>query len=125
MGYGNGRIPEAQLVPVADGSDRMWAPAAAQLDRLRADAKAAGHTISLNDGYRSYDDQVRTAERLGLRSQGGLAAAPGTSNHGWGIAADLSLNDASRAWMRENAQRYGFVSTISDEPWHWEFRPAR
>ncbi|QGG97136.1 hypothetical protein GH723_14760 [Actinomarinicola tropica] len=65
------------------------------------------------------------ATEKGLYSQGGLAATPGTSNHGWGLSVDLDLNPASEAWMKANAPRFGFVEDVPREPWHWTYRPAQ
>ena len=123
-GYGNGRIPEASLAPLTGSSERIWAPAAQHLNELMADAKKAGVSISVTDGYRSYDDQVAVANSKGLYSQGGLAAAPGTSEHGWGLAVDLGLDATSQAWMKQHAKEYGFIDNVPREPWHWEFAPA-
>ena len=120
-GYGNGRIPSGALTPINGSNERMWTPAAEKLNALMADAKAAGISISVTDGYREYDSQVRLAKEKGLYSQGGLAAAPGTSQHGWGLAVDLGLNPNSQAWMRQHAKEYGFVENVPGEPWHWEF----
>ena len=69
--------------------------------------------------------QVDLAERKGLYSQGGLAAKPGTSDHGWGRALDLDLDAKAQAWMRANGDRYGFVEDTPREPWHWVFTPSR
>ena len=124
-GYGNGRIPESELSPINGSNQRIWGPAAEQLNRLLADAKAAGVTIGITDGYRSYDSQVAVANEKGLYSQGGLAAKPGTSQHGWGLAVDLSLDPNAQAWMRQNAKTYGFVENVPREPWHWEFQPHK
>ncbi|MFH1810595.1 MAG: LysM peptidoglycan-binding domain-containing protein [Pseudomonadota bacterium] len=118
--YGNGRIPSSALTPIGVGSHRLWAPAADAFKRMRADAAAAGITIGVTDSYRSYDAQVDLARRKGLYSNGGLAAVPGTSKHGWGLAVDLDLNSRAQAWMQANAGRYGF-STIPREPWHWQY----
>lgn len=123
-GYGNGKIPEATLAPITGSSQRMWAPAAQHLNDLLADAKKAGVTISVTDGYRDYDSQVKVADQKGLYSQGGLAAVPGTSEHGWGLAVDLGLDANSQAWMRQHAKEYGFIENVPREPWHWEFSPA-
>jgi hypothetical protein len=123
-GYGNGRIPETSLAPLTGSSERMWAPAAQHLNELMADAKKAGVSISVTDAYRSYDDQVAVANSKGLYTQGGLAAAPGTSEHGWGLAVDLGLNATSQAWMKQHAKEYGFVDNVPREAWHWEFAPA-
>lgn len=119
--YGNGKIPANALSTIGDGSHRMWAPAAAAFKQMRADAAAAGVTFGVTDSYRSYDQQVDLARRKGLYSQGGLAATPGTSNHGWGLSLDLDLNPKAQAWMRANGERYGFVEDVPREPWHWTF----
>ncbi|MEJ5945924.1 M15 family metallopeptidase [Pseudokineococcus basanitobsidens] len=123
--YGNGKVPEKQLVEIggAGSGERLWAPAAAAFDRMSAAARADGVRLGVNDSYRSYTDQVDMAARKGLRSQGGLAAAPGTSSHGWGMAVDLQLDGRAQSWMRDNAGRYGFAETVPGEPWHWGFRP--
>lgn len=123
-GYGNGLIPESALAPLNGTGERMWAPAAAQLNKLMADAASAGVSITVTDGYRDYDSQVRVAAEKGLYSQGGLAAVPGTSEHGWGLATDLKLDATAQAWMRQHAKEYGFVENVPREPWHWEFAPA-
>jgi len=123
-GYGNGLIPESSLAPLTGSSERMWAPAAQHLNELMADAKKAGVSISVTDGYRSYDDQVAVAKEKGLYTQGGLAAAPGTSEHGWGLAVDLGLDATSQAWMKQHAKEYGFVDNVPRESWHWQFAPA-
>lgn len=122
--YGNGRVPESALAPVAGSRERLWGPAADSLNRLIGAAAADGVTIGVTDGYRSYDAQVDLVRRKGLYSQGGLAAAPGTSEHGWGMAADLALDSSGLAWMRANAGRFGFAETTPRESWHWSFDPA-
>jgi hypothetical protein len=119
--YGNGKIPASALAEVGDTGHRLWAPAAESLERLRADAARAGVTIGITDSYRSYEAQVDVAARKGLYSQGGLAAVPGTSDHGWGMAVDLDLDPAAQSWMRQNAGRYGFVEDTPREPWHWAY----
>jgi zinc D-Ala-D-Ala carboxypeptidase len=119
--YGNGKIPASALAKVGDTGHRLWAPAAEALERLRAAAKSDGVKIGITDSYRSYAEQVDVARRKGLYSQGGLAAKPGTSEHGWGMAADLDLNAKALAWMRQNAKKFGFEENTPREPWHWGF----
>ncbi len=65
-----------------------------------------------------------------------MAATPGTSNHGWGLALDLggginSWGTTERAWMVANAPAAGWISPDwaqpgrgKEEPWHWEFTGA-
>jgi D-alanyl-D-alanine carboxypeptidase len=121
--YGNGKIPPGALEQVGDTRHRLWAPAAESLTRMMADAKKNGVNIGITDSYRPYTEQVDLAKRKGLYSQGGLAAKPGTSEHGWGMAADLDLNGKAQDWMKQNASRYGFVNNVSRESWHWAYKP--
>ena len=122
--YGNGRIPASALSPVAGTSHSLWEPAARSLEALRSAAAAEGVTIGMTDSYRTYDTQVDLVRRKGLYSQGGLAAAPGTSMHGWGVAVDLQLDATAQAWMRQNGGRFGYVENVPREPWHWQYVPT-
>ncbi|MFI5491875.1 D-alanyl-D-alanine carboxypeptidase family protein [Actinoplanes sp. NPDC051859] len=121
--YGNGKIPANALSKVGNTNHKLWAPAAESLNQMIADAKAQGVTIGITDSYRSYEEQVDVARRKGLYSQGGLAAKPGTSEHGWGMATDLDLNAKAQKWMRENGEKYGFTENVPREPWHWAYKP--
>ena len=121
--YGNGKIPASALEKVGSTGHKLWAPAAESLTTLIADAKRDGVTIGINDSYRPYAEQVDLAQRKGLYSQGGLAAKPGTSEHGWGMAADLDLNGKALTWMRANAAEYGFDENVPRENWHWAYKP--
>ena len=123
--YGNGKVPTEALAPVGETNHRLWAPAANGLTALIDDAAAQGIDIGITDSYRPLAVQERLAQEKGLYSQGGLAAVPGTSNHGWGVATDLDLDAEGLEWMRENAWRYGFVEDVPREPWHWTYRPAQ
>ena len=123
--YGNGKIPPAALGKVGDTRHKLWAPAAEQLTQMMSDAKAQGVTIGITDSYRPYEEQVDLVRRKGLYSQGGLAAKPGTSDHGWGMATDLDLNPRALAWMRDNAGKYGFDEDTPRESWHWAFKPEK
>lgn len=120
--YGNGTIPAEALQKVATTGHKLWAPAAQSLEQLMADAARDGVKIGITDSYRSYDAQVDVARRKGLYSQGGLAAKPGTSPHGWGVAVDLDLDSTAQTWMRANAGRFGFVEDTPREPWHWVYK---
>lgn len=119
--YDNGEIPASALTSIGVGHHRLAGPAAQAFTEMRGEAAAAGIDIRVTDSYRSYDDQVDLVRRKGLYSQGGLAAKPGTSNHGWGLAVDLDLGARAQAWMRANAGRYGFVEDTPREPWHWAY----
>ena len=120
--YGNGKIPSDALAKVGNTGHKLWAPAAESLTKMIADAKRDGIKIGITDSYRSYAEQVDVARRKGLYSQGGLAAKPGTSEHGWGMATDLDLNSKAQAWMRAHGEKYGFVENTPREPWHWAYK---
>lgn len=56
-------------------------------------------------------------------NNGNLAAAPGTSNHGIGLAVDLNSSAKGvYSWLSKNAHKYGFIRTVASEKWHWEHR---
>lgn len=87
-----------------------------------------GSGFVVNDGWRSYENQVKAMEKH--KAGGPKAATPGTSNHGWGTAVDLggpigNANSAQHAWLRQNAAQFGWywVGQRYGEPWHWEYRP--
>ena len=117
----NGRIPENALVPIGAGHF-LRADAAWSWKQMRRQAKKDGVNLAPLPGsgnaYRDIAIQERLAAEKGLYSQGGLAAEPGTSPHGWGYAVDADL--ASRAWLAKHGHEYGW-NTIPREPWHWEF----
>lgn len=121
--FGNGRIPSEALTVIEGTPHKLWAPAARSFEAMRSAAAAEGVTIGITDSYRTYESQVDLVHRKGLYSQGGLAAEPGTSKHGWGIALDLKLDSTAQAWIRANGSRFGFVENVPREPWHWQYKP--
>lgn len=121
--YGNGKAPASELATIGDTGHRLWSPAASSMESLLTAARRDGVRIGITDSYRSYDEQVDLARRKGLYSQGGLAAQPGTSDHGWGRSVDLDLDSRAQAWMRANGKQYGFTENVPREPWHWTFSP--
>jgi D-alanyl-D-alanine carboxypeptidase len=121
--YGNGKIPKESLTSIGSTGHRMWTPAARQFEQLSAAAARDGVTIGITDSYRTYESQVDLAERKGLYKNGGLAAVPGTSDHGWGRSLDLKLDSAALAWMRDNGATYGFKEDVPRESWHWTYYP--
>ncbi len=122
--YGNGRVPRDMLTLIGIGQHRLWSPAADAFKKMRAAAAADGVTIGVTDSYRSYDEQVDLAGRKGLYQNGGYAAVPGTSPHGWGLALDVDVDPKGLAWLRAHGSEYDFVEAVPREPWHWEFHGA-
>jgi D-alanyl-D-alanine carboxypeptidase len=119
--YGNGRIPREALETIGIGQHRLATAAAQAFKAMRAAAAAEGIEVGVTDSYRPYDEQVDLVRRKGLYSQGGYAAVPGTSPHGWGMAIDVDVTPGGLAWLRANAARFGFVENVPREPWHWEY----
>lgn len=89
---------------------------ASRLLALMAEVRKRGGRISVGQGWRSYSEQVRLK-----KAKPSLAATPGRSNHGWGLAADLVFGDArSRQLAHELAPMFGLRFPMSYEPWHIE-----
>ena len=117
----NGRLPDSQLTAVGDG-ERMFTSAAAAFRRMDDAARAAGHDLHVNSGYRTYEEQAGLYQAY-RNGTGNLAAAPGRSTHGLGLSADINVTDgATLRWLRANAGRYGFVNDVPSEAWHWTWR---
>lgn len=119
----NGQLPDSSLREIGVGGHRLSASAASSFRSMRADAARDGIDVGVTDSYRTYAQQVDLADRKGLYSEGGLAAKPGTSDHGWGLSLDVDVNDQGQRWLRANGARYGFVEDVPREPWHWTYRP--
>lgn len=75
---------------------------------------AAPGNVGITSGWRSNETQRR------LHAQKpNLAAAPGKSNHEFGLAIDMTFeNAATRRWVHANAARYGLWFPMDYEPWH-------
>jgi LAS superfamily LD-carboxypeptidase LdcB len=129
----NGRIPSAALCGVAFAPGaRLRCDAAAALDRLDAafHTDRGGHLVVVSS-YRDLADQVEVKA-----ARGDLASAPGTSNHGKGIAVDLAgvgtvddFTEPTYLWLMTHAASFGWDHPAAmepggdgpPEPWHWEF----
>jgi D-alanyl-D-alanine carboxypeptidase len=93
----------------------------ADLERMLADCRASGCSITLTAGYRSRDEQLMLFNNEVNKQMGAGYSAdraytiaeqrvgrPGTSEHEIGLAIDVQ-GATAQAWMRENAWRYGFI----------------
>ena len=123
--WGNGRLPDTLLASIGQGDHRLSRDAAAAFKSMAAAARRDGVVLSVSDSYRSLEQQESIVETHGHYSEGGYAAEPGTSPHGWGLAVDLDVDARTLRWMRNNAAKYGFVEDVAREPWHWTFRQSR
>ena len=113
------------LTPIGNNHKLNSEAASAYLKMVNA-AKSQGVEWGITDSYRSLEAQKDVAKRKGLYSKGGLAAQPGTSNHGWGSAVDLNFKVGkgnALEWLKKNAATYGFTN-IAREPWHWEHKQS-
>ena len=129
-GYRNGKIPLRQLCALKTGTGQMLRCDAAHSFEAMAAAYQGkfGTPLCITDSYRSYEAQVST-----YAAKPTLAAIPGTSNHGWGLAVDLcggveSFSSPQHSWLKSKAGLYGWVlppwaqaNGSKPEPWHWEF----
>lgn len=128
----NGFVPAAALCALSAAGQRLAFRAAPAFEAMTAAyAQRFGRPLCLTQGYRDYAGQVDV-----FRRTPSLAATPGRSQHGFGLAVDLcggvqSFGSEQHAWMRANAGRFGFVPPAwaspggsLPEPWHWEYRPG-
>ncbi len=118
--YPNGRIPMSALTEIEEGFHLLPEAASSYLELIDA-LESAGHTATLNSAYRSLEEQQELIDDFGLLEDGGTAAQVGESEHGDGIAVDLTLNAEALEWMRSHAGEFGFTETIASEPWHWAY----
>lgn len=104
-------------------------------------AKQAGVTLIVSSSYRSYDYQkivyARNVKELGKEVADRESAAPGTSQHQLGTAADFgSITDAfadtkAGKWVLENSEKFGWSLSFPQgyealtgyrwESWHFRY----
>ncbi|MFN2539119.1 MAG: D-alanyl-D-alanine carboxypeptidase family protein [Mycobacteriales bacterium] len=129
-GQQNGNLDPGSLCPLWQApGHRLRSDAAAAFNKMsRYHASTVGSPLCVTDSYRSYSEQADV-----YRRKPGLAAVPGTSEHGWGLAVDFcggiqNSGSAAHNWMRANAGRFGWYhpdwaqpSGSRPEAWHWEY----
>ena len=128
----NGQVPASDLCTLWDGRQMLRGDAAVALAELNQNFNAAfGRDMCITDTYRTLSEQRRVAA-----VKPGLAATPGTSNHGWGLAIDLCASEnrltSVMSWLADNAPTYGWDNpdwarrggSGAYEPWHWEYVPG-
>lgn len=154
--YANGFVPASALAPL-DGQPGCFlrADAAAAWNAGRAEVhRRTGIILSVRGWNRSYAEQVtfylqrHTPWRSGLRkccywpghgwyafTGTAHAAPPGTSNHGWGLAVDVTdfgnvgnFNHPRRLKAFPILAQYGWTDTEGRgsirEPWHLVWNPS-
>ena len=125
----NGKLSTEGLCELWGSGNYARADAAVALAALNeVYVQEYGTNMCITDGYRSLSSQVTLKS-----TKGGLAATPGKSEHGWGLAVDLCASTyqgaAKTKWLRTNAPLFGWDNPAwarpggsgATEPWHWEF----
>ena len=120
--------------------------AASAAERMAADMAAAGITLRMSSGYRSYSRQVTVyggfVAREGVAGADEHSARPGHSEHQTGLAADFDdgtgcnlkvcfRDRAGGVWLAAHAWEYGWIPRYGDgwqptvgfrfEPWHYRY----
>ncbi|MCG7300034.1 M15 family metallopeptidase [Brevibacterium ravenspurgense] len=127
----NGELPDDWMCKIGKGGHKLRADAAVAFAQMNAAYKAdTGKDLEVTDSYRPIGSQQAVAA-----SKPGLAAKPGTSMHGWGIAVDFgggaeTASGQQYDWLVAHAGEYGWenpdwAKSSKYEPWHWEYVPAR
>ena len=124
----NGLLRTQDLCTLWDGRTQMRADAAVALAELNeAHVARFGTDLCLVSGYRTL------AQQYSVKAQKGrMAATPGKSNHGWGLAIDFCSIETSGArwtWLNDNGPTFGWEQpgwavrggSGPYEPWHWEY----
>lgn len=126
----NGQLPGPELCALPLATKHLLHPDAAEAWwRLSRRYRARfARQLCVTDSYRSIEAQQQV-----YSAKPELAALPGTSNHGWGIALDLcggaeSYQSEEHQWLRINAPTLGWDNPewaqktgTRPEPWHWEY----
>lgn len=131
MAWINGRLPRVALAPITKTVDGKQAflvrPAARAFMAMNAESEARfGVTLrvaSPPEAYRTLAWQ-EYYWKLYQEGKGNLAAKPGTSNHGLGLAVDLATPQMRHIVDRIGA-KYGWAKKWSDaqsEWWHIRYR---
>ena len=120
----NGRLQAHELAPIAQGQLRK--DAAAGWNAMNVEARKRGLQLvptGSASSYRTYEQQV-SLWRLYQSGRGALAAHPGGSNHGWGLAVDVPTREMRRM-VDQIGTPYGWSKVWSDAPtewWHLKFQ---
>ena len=113
----NGRLSNGELASIGNGYFLERNAAAAWNAMSAAAKKRWGRPIRVVAGYRTYDRQVYFWN-LYRSGRGNLAAHPGTSNHGAGIAVDCA-SQWDRWAIDQIGRSFGWSKAWSDAPSEW------
>lgn len=134
----NGKISSSMLVAIPWDKEKtlIAAPALKDLTRMNTAFKARfGKNLDIDLAYRTRSTQDYLMKELGPY----IAAKPGTSNHGWGMAIDVpetydySFRGKYYKWLKANSKKYnwihqGYLEEYRNgklnpyrEAWHFEY----
>lgn len=137
----NGKLPKDVLKSI-DTGHKLFKPASISFMRMKEDAKKDGITINLSGEYSAYrpcgkkGDYTQRKCNTGFTQwcawekykagTGNLASNPTdsngcSSNHGFGIAVDISGSKAQN-WVKKNGTKYGWWwGEAPTENWHFTY----
>jgi len=113
----NGQLPSSALHSIGRGYSLAAAAARSFLAMSAESSRCYGTPILVRAAYRTLALQWYFW-RLYQSGRGNLAAYPGTSNHGWGLAVDL-YNTRMRQIVDAIGGKYGWAKRWSDAPSEW------
>ncbi len=124
---GSGRPLDAAYIPqtraIPGEQYQLVDVAATAYENMKAAAAAAGVSLSLNDGYRSYAEQEAVYAMYGSPR----AASPGFSEHQLGTTIDVAASDGY-AWLEAHGAEYGWFRRYNPadyggttEEWHYRY----
>jgi hypothetical protein len=121
----NGQLPPAELAPIAQG--QLANEAAAAWNAMNQEARKRRLELVPTGSMSSYrtlaQQRILYARYL---AGGNLAADPGTSNHGWGVAVDVATIEM-RTLIDHIGVKFGWSKKWSDaqgEWWHIKYQPG-
>ena len=127
----SGCLGSSDLKSIGVGNNVLTKEAANAFIKMTADMPSnLKSKIQMGGAYRplniqcnifDWDKYESTGKRVKKGTSSTPAAYPGTSNHGWGRAIDISPSDVQN-WIRENGTKYGWCwGEVKSEPWHFTF----
>ena len=140
--YENGKVPTGVLMALGP-SCRLEEEMGRRLRALLRASAAAGYPMQTISCYRDYASQAALYAEAVAAGRGESVAAPGRSNHGYGLAADIwpvrlaaalnqpewynafTFDSPEWQWLDAHAARFGLIfylrrGVIPEEPWHIE-----
>jgi zinc D-Ala-D-Ala carboxypeptidase len=130
LGEADGVIPDGTTVfdDESPGVANLDPDLLVALRQAVTDAADDGIEFFVDSGWRSpeYQNQLfrEAVSEYGSEEEAARwVATAETSAHVSGDAVDIGPDDAT-AWLSEHGAEYGLCQIYSNEPWHYELRPA-